>query len=52
MKLAIHELAAKEWKDAMGWYDQQAPHLGDQFNETVLKQLRQISRHPGWYESV
>ncbi len=49
MKLTIHELAAEEWKDAMNWYDQQAPNLGARFNQAVLKQLRQISLHPGWY---
>jgi hypothetical protein len=35
MKIRIHELAAKEFDDAIMWYDQQSEGLGKRFNKTV-----------------
>ncbi|MBC8439800.1 MAG: type II toxin-antitoxin system RelE/ParE family toxin [Deltaproteobacteria bacterium] len=47
MKIRIHELAAKEFDDAIMWYDQQSEGLGKRFKKTVKDSIE-------WYlkESV
>ncbi len=35
MKIRIHELATKEFDDAIIWYDQQSEGLGKRFKKTV-----------------
>ena len=49
MKIRIHELAAKEFDDAIVWYDQQSEGLGKRFEKTVKDSIRKIGNNPQWY---
>ena len=35
MKIRIHELAVKEFDDAIAWYDQQSEGLGKRFKKQL-----------------
>ena len=49
MKIRIHELASKEFDDAIEWYDQQSEGLGNRFKKTVEKNIEKIKNNPEWY---
>ena len=49
MKIRIHELAAKEFDDAIDWYDQQSEGLGKRFKRIVTKSIEKIRNNPEWY---
>lgn len=49
MKIKIHELAVKEFDDAIDWYELQSKGLGKRFKKTVMSQIQKIKRNPGWF---
>jgi len=49
MRIRIHELAAKEFDDAIEWYDQQSAGLGKRFKKTVIDSIGKIKNNPEWY---
>ncbi|MBN2541261.1 type II toxin-antitoxin system RelE/ParE family toxin [bacterium] len=49
MRIKIHELALKEYNDAIRWYEQQSKGLGKKFNKAVNIQLKKIKKNPGWF---
>ena len=49
MKIFIHELARKEFDEAIDWYDNQSQGLGKRFKETVIQQLKKIKKNPKWF---
>jgi hypothetical protein len=49
MQVKIHELAAKEFDDAIEWYELQSNGLGNRFKNAVVKQIAKIKVHPKWY---
>jgi plasmid stabilization system protein ParE len=49
MKIRIHELATKEFDDAIMWYDQQSEGLGKRFKKTVKDSIGKIRNNPEWY---
>ena len=40
MKISIHELASKEFDEAIDWYENQSPGLGNRFKDSVIQQLK------------
>ena len=46
MKIRIHELAAKEFDDAIAWYDNQSEGLGKRFKKTVINSIGKIRNNP------
>jgi len=46
MKIHIHELAAKEFDEAIEWYEFQSEGLGEKFKEATLRQIEKITRNP------
>ncbi|NQU66154.1 MAG: hypothetical protein HQ517_17990 [SAR324 cluster bacterium] len=49
MKIEIHELAAKEFNQAIDWYDLQSEGLGKRFQKTVVNQLKKVKKNPDWF---
>jgi hypothetical protein len=52
IKIDIHELAAKEFDEAIGWYEIQSEGLGKRFRKSVIdqiKQIKQIKQNPNWF---
>jgi hypothetical protein len=49
MLIKIHELAAKEFDEAIEWYELQTEGLGKRFKKAVIEQINKIKKHPGWY---
>jgi len=49
MKIKIHELAAKEFDEAVEWYELQSNGHGKRFKTSVIDQINKIKRNPGWY---
>lgn len=49
MKINIHELAAKEFDEAIEWYEIQSKGLGKRFKKSVTDQLRKIKENPNWF---
>lgn len=49
MQIKIHPLAAKEFDDAIEWYELQSQGLGDRFRYAVIGQINKIRIHPRWY---
>lgn len=49
MQVKIHELAAKEFDDAIEWYELQSNGLGERFKNAVTSQIEKIKTHPSWY---
>lgn len=49
MKIEIHELAAKEFDEAVEWYDIQSDGLGKRFKSEVLKQIKKVQKNPSWF---
>lgn len=49
MKVKIHELAAKEFNEAIEWYELQAEGLGKRLKRSVVEQINKIKKNPGWY---
>jgi hypothetical protein len=46
MQIRIHELAAKEFDEAIEWYELQSRGLGKRFKHTVIEQMNQIKKFP------
>lgn len=49
MQVMIHELAVKEFDDAIEWYELQSNGLGERFKNAVLDKIAKIKIHPKWY---
>lgn len=49
MKVNIHELAAKEFEEAIDWYENQSKALGKRFKKSVIEQIRKIKKNPSWF---
>jgi mRNA-degrading endonuclease RelE of RelBE toxin-antitoxin system len=49
MQVKIHELAAKEFNEAVEWYELQSKGLGKQFKKTVIEKINLIKKNPHWY---
>lgn len=49
MKINIHELATKEFDEAIEWYELQSKGLGKRFKKTVIDQLKKIKQNPNWF---
>ncbi len=49
MKAKIHELAVKEFQEAVEWYELQSKGLGIRFEKSVIEQIKKIKKHPTWY---
>ncbi len=49
MKVKIHELATKEFDEAVEWYELQSRGLGERFKQTVIEQISSIKKNPQWY---
>lgn len=49
MQIKIHEQAAKEFEDAIEWYELQPDGLGERFRNAVVGQINKIRVHPRWY---
>ena len=49
MLVKIHELAAKEFDEAIEWYELQSVGLGKRFKKSVIEQINKIKKNPTWY---
>ncbi len=49
MRINIHELAAKEFDEAIEWYELQSKGLGKRFKKSVMNQLEKIKKNPDWF---
>ncbi len=49
LKVEIHDLAAKEFDDAIDWYEMQAPGLGERFKKQNIRQINKIKNNPTWF---
>ena len=49
MKVKIHELAVREFDDAIDWYEMQSSGLGKRFREQVKEQIKKIKTNPTWF---
>jgi len=49
MQVRLHELAAKEFDEAIEWYELQQKGLGTKFKTTVLNQLNKIKLNSNWF---
>jgi len=49
MQVKIHELAAKEFDEAIEWYELQSKGLGKRFKKSVLDHIYRIKRNPDWF---
>jgi len=49
MKVKIHEIAAKEFDEAIEWYENQSKGLGQRFKKAALEQVRKIKKNPEWF---
>ena len=49
MKINIHELAVKEFDEAIEWYEIQSKGLGKRFKKSVTDQLKKIKENPNWF---
>lgn len=49
MQVNIHELASKEFDEAIEWYELQSKGLGEQFKKSVIAQVNNIKMNPKWY---
>ena len=46
MQIRIHELAAKEFDEAIEWYELQSKGLGKRFKNSVIDQIHRIKLNP------
>ncbi len=46
MQVKIHELAAKEFDEAIEWYELQSQQLGKRFKRSVIEQITKIKKKP------
>ncbi len=49
MKIEIHELASKEFDEAIEWYEIQSEGLGGRFKKAVTDQINKIKQNPTWF---
>ncbi len=45
MKIKIHELATKEFDEAIDWYENQTKGIGKQFRKSVTDQINKIKKN-------
>jgi len=46
MKIKIHELASKEFDEAIDWYENQSSGLGKKFKKAVIDQIKKVKKYP------
>jgi hypothetical protein len=49
MQVKIHELAVKEFDEAVEWYELQSNGLGKRFQEVVFRQIDKMKKYSNWY---
>ena len=49
MQIKIHELAAKEFDEAIEWYELQQEGLGKRFQTVVANQIKRIKLNSKWF---
>ena len=49
MKIKIHELATKEFDEAIDWYESQSIGLGKRFRKAVIDQINKVKKNPTWF---
>ena len=49
MQVKIHELATKEFDEAIEWYEIQSKGLGKQFKKSVIDNIKKIKKNPEWF---
>jgi len=49
LKIKIHEFASQEFDEAIDWYDSQSKGLGKRFKNSVINQINNIRKNPGWF---
>jgi len=49
MQVKIHELATKEFDEAIEWYEIQLKGLGRQFKKSVIDNIKKIKKNPEWF---
>ena len=49
MPVRIHELAVREFDEAIEWYDLQSKGLGKRFRKSATEQIDKIKKNPKWY---
>ena len=49
MKVKIHELAAQELDEAIGWYESQSEGLGKRLEKVLIQQIDKIKQNPTWF---
>nr|VFK41051.1 MAG: hypothetical protein BECKTC1821E_GA0114239_100944 [Candidatus Kentron sp. TC]VFK46796.1 MAG: hypothetical protein BECKTC1821D_GA0114238_10367 [Candidatus Kentron sp. TC] len=49
VKFRIHDLAAREFDQAIQWYELQSKGLGKRFEKVVKQQLKNIKQNPSWF---
>ena len=49
MQVKIHELAAKEYDEAIEWYEIQSKGLGKQLKKSVIDNIKKIKKNPEWF---
>ena len=49
MKIKIHELATKEFDEAIDWYENQSRGLGKRFRKIVIDQINKVKKNPTWF---
>ena len=49
MKVSIHELAVKEFDEAIEWYEIQSKGFGKRFKKSVTDQIKKIKENPNWF---
>ena len=49
MQVKIHELAAKEFDEAIEWYELQQKGLGQRFKTVVINQIKKIKLNSNWF---
>lgn len=49
MQVKIHELATKEFDEAIEWYELQSKGLGKRFKKSVIERIHKIKRNPDWF---
>lgn len=49
MQVKIHELATKEFDEAIEWYKLQQKGLGKRFKTIVINQIKKIKLNSNWF---
>ncbi|NOY77540.1 MAG: hypothetical protein GXO76_06685 [Calditrichaeota bacterium] len=43
IRVKIHELAAREFEEAIEWYQHQSKGLGNRFKKSVIEQVKKMA---------